>query len=130
MPKTKAPKEFPEPGQGASMASYSFDKLIPMRDGDASAGWRILYDEDDPGNASIVYVACHPRGGYDRTIYYSHGSKRLDQDTYRQHFAGRLQEIDAPVCWDDMIGRIGIEDAVEHINALRKNRALRGEVVR
>jgi len=130
MPKTKAPPEFPEPGQGASMTAHDFSQLIPMRDADASRGWRILYDSDDPGSASIVYVVCHPDDGYSRTIYYRAGSQTVDQDTFQRHFKSRLQEINAPACWDDMIDRMeSVEDAVAHINTHRTDAALRGEVV-
>jgi len=130
MPKTKAPQEFPERGQGASMTSHVFEELIPMRDADASAGWRILYDPDDPGSASIVYVVCHPKDGYDRTIHYSLGSETMSQDEYMRHFKDRLQEIDAPACWDDMLERMDVCDAVGHINTHRTDAALRGEVSR
>jgi hypothetical protein len=129
MPKTKAPPEFPEAGQGASMTAHDFSQLIPMRDADASRGWRILYDPDDQGSASIVYVECHPDDGYSRTIYYRAGSQTVDQDTFQRHFRRRLQEVDAPPVWDDMIDRMeSIEDAVAHINVSRTDAALSGEV--
>jgi hypothetical protein len=129
MPKTKAPKEFHEPGQGASITSHDLHELIPMSSKDASRGWRILYDEDDQGAASIVYVVCHPSDGYSRTIYYRSGEQTVSQDIFQRHFKERLQEIDAPAIWDDMVDRMdSIEEAVSHINLSRTDAALRGEV--
>jgi hypothetical protein len=129
MPKTKAPSEFHEPGQGVSMTPHDLHELIPMSSKDASRGWRILYDKDDPGTASIVYVECHPSDGYNRTIYYRAGQETISQDTFQRHFKERLQEIDAPPIWDDMIDRMdSIEEAVSHINLSRTDAALRGEV--
>jgi len=130
MPKTKAPSEFHEPGQGASITSHDFHELVPMSSKDASAGWRILYDEDDQGAASIVYVVCHPADGYSRTIYYQSGEQTVSQDVFQRHFKGRLQEIDAPPIWDDMVDRMEeITSAVHHVNH-RTDAALRGEVTR
>jgi hypothetical protein len=111
------------------MTTHDFNELIPMREADASRGWRILYDPDDPGSASIVYVVCHPDDGYSRTIYYRAGSQTVDQDTFQRHFKERLQEVDAPPIWDDMIDRMeSVEDAVSHINMSRTDAALSGEV--
>ena len=109
------------------MTSHVFEELIPMSDKDASDGWRILYDEDDPGHASIVYVVCHPQDEYDRTIHYQLGSETMSQDKYMRHFKPRLQEVDAPACWDDMLVQMGISEAVAHINTRRIDSALRGE---
>jgi len=100
-----------------------------MSSKDASRGWRILYDEDDQGEASIVYVECHPSDGYSRTIYYRSGEQTVSQDIFQRHFKARLQEIDAPPIWDDMIERMdSVEDVVAHINTSRTDAALRGEV--
>jgi hypothetical protein len=100
-----------------------------MRDADTSDGWRILYDPDDQGTTSIVYVVCHPGRGYKRTIHYTDGSQTVSQDTFQRHFKERLQKMNAPAVWDDIINRSdSITDVVRHINN-RTDAALRGEVV-